>query len=162
MERHFGQKVRILLWTFEILLMTGRDFCDDRSRSLWWYIEILMRQIDILLWTVKIFMTTGWNFYDDRSRFLWQQVEISLWTVKILMIAGLDVIMDGQDFAYDRSRFYHEWSTLSQWQVEISMMISGWEFRVNSGAQGKHLIIQVLWTTVRQCSHMSLPYPSSE
>ena len=77
-------------------------------------------------------MNTGQDFGDDGSRFSWCLVEV-------FMVTGQDFFMNGQNF-----------------QDDVSLLC------VNSVVWREHLTIQPWWATARQCSHVSLPYPSSE
>ena len=93
----------------------------------WWQFEILLLwTFDIFMMTSRDFVTNRWNFHDDsrdfydgRSRlccewvgFLWSQVEILLLTVEIFLMAG-------QDFHDGSFGSYYKWSRFSWWQVKI-------------------------------------------
>ena len=100
----------LLLWTFEIFVMTSRDFVTNgwnfhdgrsrfyckRSRFLWWQVETLLWTGGIFMMTGRAFTINGRDFLDGRSRFSWWQVWILLWTVKIFMMTGQDFTMNGR------------------------------------------------------------------
>ena len=115
------ERSRYKWWQFEIFLVTGRDFHDDTSRFSMW-------RVDIFMMAVRAFYSERSDFLDDRSIFSWCQVEI-------FMITG-QVLYD-DSFHYDRSKF-------SSWQIMIFFLVCTYKplLRLSAKLPGACILIK--------------------
>ena len=103
----------------------------------------------IITWAWNAILAKSWELFS------WRTVEILLRRVRVFIMKNL------------RSIFYYERPRFSSWQLEI-FIIKGPDFnslllRKNSGTRGKHLPIELLWTTVwLLVTRVSLIYVANE